>query len=212
MTAFQSPAPPTGTRATGPRWKRIFGGIAILLFLATPSLIGVVVTAIASNVKERTSAIAEGRAPGELRFETEAKTYVVALSAKPDGIFDGLTASERRAKMNVRESDATQARCEIRQPDGSTERIRGDRQTSSTVVGNRYATVGRFDGQAGRTTVTCRFDPEKDLIGTVTEAPLMVHPTTSLQVWMWGFVGALLLFSALGVLQILRGTIWRGQR
>jgi len=209
--AFPGP-PPEGAPPRGPRWGRILGGIAILFFLAGPALVGVIATAVGSTAKERSNAIAEGRAPGTLRFRTEAKSYVVALSAKPDGIFDGLNRLKRSQKFRVRESDATQARCAIRQPDGSVEQIRGDHQTSSVVVGNRYASVGRFDGQAGTTTVACRFDPTRDMLGTVTEAPLMVHTASVLHTWMWGFLGALLLFVALGVLQILRGTVWRGGR
>ena len=103
---------------------------------------------------------------------------MIALSAKPDGTFDGLSRTERRQKFRVRESDASEARCRLTHPDGSTSDVRGDRQTFSEYVGNSYATVGEFDGQSGTTTVQCLFDPAKDLLGTRTETPLWSTPPT----------------------------------
>lgn len=88
------------------------------------------------------------RVPGQLRFTADDERYTVALSAKPDGIiFDGLSRTERRQKFRVRDSDANQARCEVRRADGSTVGLRGDRQVHSKVVGTTYATVGEFDGR-----------------------------------------------------------------
>ncbi len=113
----------------------------------------------------------------------------------------------------MRESDATQARCTIDHPDGSTSQVRGDRQGVSESVGNVYATVGEFDGQRGTTTVECRFDPPEDLLGTRTEAPLMVHAANSpLRYLTWGLFLGVFLFAGLGTLLILWGTVWRKAR
>ena len=91
--------------------------------------------------------------------------------------------------------------------------MRGDRQTVSENVGNVYATVGEFDGKAGATTVACRFDPPKDLLGTRTETPLMVHQVNaSLRYLTWGPFPGIFVFAGLGTLLILRGTVWRGPR
>ena len=157
------------------RWSRIIAGIAVILFLGVPCLIGAIVASVAGSVMLRNNAVADGRSPGTLSFDTDAKRYVIALSAKPDGLFDGLTRTERRQKFRVREGEASEARCTIAHPGGATSKVRGDRQTVSETVGTVYATVGEFDGRSGTTKVDCRFDPPKDLIGTVTETPLMVH-------------------------------------
>jgi hypothetical protein len=195
------------------RWSRIIGGVAVILLLAVPCLIGAIVAGVAGNVMLRKDALAAGRAPGTLSFETDRKRYVIALSAKPDGIFDGLTRSERRRRFRVREGDASEARCTIAHPGGSRSQVRGDRQGVSETVGNVYATVGEFDGKAGTTKVACRFSPPKDLIGTRTERPLMVHEAnTPLRYATWGLFLGVFVFAGLGTLLILRGTVWRKPR
>ena len=197
----------------GVRWLRILAGIAVILFLGLPCLVGAIVVAVGGNVYLRDSAVADGRAPGTLTFDSTGKRYVIALSAKPDGIFDGRTRTERRRRFRVFESDATQARCTISHPNGSTSQVRGDRQGVRESVGNVYATVGEFDGQSGTTTVECRFDPPEDLLGTRTEAPLMVHAANSpLRYLTWGLFLGVFLFAGLGTLLILWGTVWRKAR
>ena len=90
--------------------------------------------------------------------------------------------------------------------------MRGDRQRVTESVGTSYLTVGEFDGGSGRTTVACRLQPAKDLLGNVTETPLIVHEATSLRTLGWGlFVGVFLLAGA-GTLLILKGTVWRRPR
>ena len=195
------------------RWLRILAGIAVILFLGLPCLVGAIAVAVGGNVYLRNGAVANGRAPGTLTFESDAKRYVVALSAKPEGIFDGRSRTERRRQFRVFESDATQARCTIGHPDGSTSQVRGDRQGVRESVGNVYATVGEFDGQSGTTTVACSFDPPEDLLGTRTEAPLMVHAANSpLRYLTWGLFLGVFVFAGLGTLLILWGTVWRKAR
>jgi hypothetical protein len=203
-----------GDSARGPiRWSRIIAGIAVILLLAVPCLIGAVVASVAGNVMLRNDAVAAGRAPGKLRFDAGRKRYVIALSAKPGGILDGLTRTERRRRFRVRESDASEARCTIAHTGGSTSRVRGDRQGVSETVGNVYVTVGEFDGKGGPTTIACRFDPPKDLIGTRTETPLMVHEAnTPLRYATWGLFLGVFVFAGLGTLLILQGTVWRKAR
>ena len=198
------------------RWGRILAGVAVIVFLALPCLFAAIALIAGGNLYQRSNAVSTGRAPGTLTFEAGSERYVIALSAKPEGfggLFEGTTRTERRQRFRVREGEASEARCSIRHPDGSTSRVRGDRQVASEVVGTSYATVGEFDGKGGRTTVACRFDPPKDLLGTVTETPLMVHEADSLLRWAgWGlFVGVFLLAGA-GILLILWGTVWRGGR
>lgn len=191
----------------------MLAGIAVIVFLALPCLAGAIGVAVAGSFQLRNSAVTEGRAPGTLRFDAEPRRYTVALSAKPDGIFDGLSRTERRQKFRVHDSDASQARCTVTHPGGGTSRVRGDRQTVRESFGNVYITVGEFDGRAGPTTVDCRFDPPEDLLGTPTEAPLMVHATDlSLRYWQWGLFLGVFAFAGLGVLLILWGTVWRKQR
>lgn len=195
------------------RWSRVIAGIAVILFLAVPCLIGAIAASVLGTASLRNNAVAEGRAPGTLSFDAADKRYVIALSAKPDGIFDGLTRTERRRKFRVRESDVSEARCTIAHPGRSTSKVRGDRQTISENVGTVYATVGEFDGKGGTTTVACRFDPPKDLLGTRTEAPLMVHEAnSSLRLLTWGSFLGVFVFAGLGTLLILWGTIWRKPR
>jgi hypothetical protein len=196
------------------RWLRILAGIGVIVFIAGPCLLGAIVLAVGGNYRVRSNAIADGRAPGQLRFDAERERYVIALSAKPDGkLFDGLSRTERRAKYRVHESDANEARCTVTHPDGSTKSVRGDRQNVRESVGNVYITVGEFDGRGGATTVDCRFDPPKDLLGTPTETPLMVHEANStLRYLTWGFFVGVFVFAGLGTLLILWGTVWRRAR
>jgi hypothetical protein len=195
------------------RWSRIIGGIAVILLLAVPCLIGAIVASVAGTVMLRNNAVAAGRAPGTLSFDADRKRYVIALSAKPDGFFDGLSRTERRRRFRVREGEVSDTRCTIALPGGSTSRVRGDRQTVSETVGTVYATVGEFDGKGGPTKVACRFDPPKDLIGTPTETPLMVHEAnTPLRYATWGLFLGVFVFAGLGTLLILQGTVWRKAR
>lgn len=195
------------------RWGRVISGVLVILFLALPCLAGAIIVSIAGNVHLRNSAVAEGRAPGTLRFDATDQRYVIALSAKPDGIFDGLSRSERRHRFRVRESDASEARCTITHPDDSSASVRGDRQGFRETFGTVYATVGEFDGKGGATTVTCRFDPPQDLLGTTTETPLMIHPAdASLRMLQVGLFLGVFVFAGLGTLLILWGTAWRRPR
>jgi hypothetical protein len=188
-------------------------GVAVILFLALPCLAGAIAVTVGGTYFERKGAEAAGRAPGTIAFDAEDRRYVVALSAKPGGLFDLMTRTERRQRFRVRDSDANQARCRVTQPDGSVRELRGDRQASAEIVGTSYASVGRFDGQPGRTTVACRFDPAKDLLGTVTETPLMVHArSTTLEVAKIGSFVGIFAFAGIGTLLILWGTAWRRPR
>jgi hypothetical protein len=68
-------------------------------------------------------------------------------------------------------------------------------------------------GRGGTTTVDCRFDPPKDLLGTPTETPLMVHEANStLRYLTWGLFVGVFVFAGLGTLLILWGTVWRRAR
>ena len=196
-----------------PRWGRIFAGIAVILFLGVPCLIGAIVVAVGGNFYLRNNPVSEGRAPGTLTFDAGRERYVIALSAKPDGFFDGLSRTERRRKFRVREGDANQARCTITHPDESTSQARGDRQGVSEMVGTVYATVGEFDGKGGETTVECRFDPPEDALGTPTGTPLMVHEANNaLRYLQWGLFLGVFLIAGGGTLLILQGTVWRTPR
>ena len=53
------------------RWSRIIAGIAVILLLAVPCLIGAIVASFAGNAMLRNGAVAAGRAPGTLRFNAE---------------------------------------------------------------------------------------------------------------------------------------------
>ena len=196
-----------------PRWGRILAGIAVIVFLALPCLVAAIAVIVGGNLLSRTNAVSDGRAPGKLTFDADRKRYVVALSAPIDGLFDGLREgmgrTERRQRYRVYDSEQSNARCTITHPDGSSSKVRGDRQTTSETVGVSYLTVGEFDGQGGRTTVDCRFDPPKDLVGNVTETPLMVHEASALRYVGWGLFVGVFVLAGLGTLLILRGTIWR---
>lgn len=198
------------------RVGRTLGGIALILL----AVLGIVAGAVAmagGTYLQRRDALVDGRAPGTLRFSTEAGTrYTVALSARPGGVFELLGRTERRRRFRVRDGEAAQARCTIAQQGGPGRRapepvrLRGDRQTVSEVVGTSYASVGRFTATGGRAAMTCRFDPPRDLLGTVTETPLMIHETGApLRTLAWTLLLGGVLFVGLGVLQILRGTVWR---
>ncbi len=187
--------------------------MAVIVFLAIPCLAAAIAVTVGGTYFERKGAEVEGRAPGAVAFDADDGRYVVALSAKPGGLFDLMTRTERRRRFRVRESDASQARCRVTQPDGSVKDLRGDRQRSSEIVGTSYASVGRFDGQRGRTTVTCRFEPARDLLGTVTETPLMIHArSTTLDVARIGSFLGVFFFAGVGTLLVLWGTVWRRPR
>lgn len=206
------PNPAEQTRGR-PRWGRILAGVAVIVFLALPCLVAAIAVIAGANLYSRTNAVGDGRAPGKLTFDAGRKRYVIALSAPIEGLFDGLRdglgRTERRQRYRVYDSEQSNARCTITHPDGSTSTVRGDRQTTSESVGVSYLTVGEFEGKGGRTTVDCRFDPPKDLVGTVTETPLMVHEATSLRYVGWGLFVGVFVLAGLGVLLILRGTTWR---
>jgi hypothetical protein len=191
-------------------------GIAVIALLALPCLLAAVAVIAGANIYSRSNAVSAGRAPGTLTFDAGRERYVIALSSKVDGLFDGLrdglSRTERRQRYRVYEGEQAKARCSITHPDGSTTQVRGDRQVVSESVGTSYLTVGEFDGRAGSTKVACRFDPAKDLLGNATETPLIVHEATSLRTLGWGlFVGVFLLAGA-GTLLILKGTVWRRPR
>jgi hypothetical protein len=192
----------------------VAAGIGVIVFLFVPVLIGGIVATVGGNYWLRRAAVAEGRAPGEISFRAGTGRYVIALSAKPDGtLFDGLFRSERRAQYRVFEGDSSHARCTVTHPDGSTSSIRGDRQASSVTAGSVYETVGEFTGKGGTTTVACRFDPVEDLLGTPTEAPLMVHPANRVAQYLGiGLILGSLLVAGAGTLLILWGTAWRRAR
>lgn len=199
-----------------PRWGRIIAGIAVIVFLALPCLVAAIAVIVGGNLVSRTNAATDGRAPGKLAFDADRKRYVIALSAPIDGLFDGLRdgmgRTERRQRYRVYDSEQSNARCTITHPDGSSSKVRGDRQTTSESVGVSYLTVGEFEGKGGRTTVDCRFDPPKDLVGNVTETPLMVHEASSIRYVGWGLFVGVFVLAGLGVLLILRGTVWRPAR
>lgn len=145
---MNAPPPPSKGR---PRWRRVFGGIGVIVFLAVPCLIAAVVVAVGGNYVLRSDPVAAGRAPGTLTFDAARQRYTIALAAETDGIFfDGLTRTERRARFRVRPGEESEARCAVTHPDGSRTDIRGDRQGSATTVGSVYATVGKFTGKGGR--------------------------------------------------------------
>lgn len=59
---------PPGRSAAGKepiRWGRI---VTVILLLAAPSLVGAVVASAGATMHLRSTAVVEGRAPGELRF------------------------------------------------------------------------------------------------------------------------------------------------
>jgi hypothetical protein len=83
-------SPPT----RGPvRWSRIAAGIAVILFLALPCLVGAVVAAVGRNAILRNNPEVEGRAPGTLSFDSGSERYVIALSASPTGSSTGSPAA-----------------------------------------------------------------------------------------------------------------------
>ena len=199
-----------------PRWGRVLLGIAVIVLLALPCLAAAIAVIAGGNLHARSTAVGAGRAPGTLTFDTDRERYVIALSSKLDGLFDGvrdgLTRTERRRRFRVYDGEQSKARCTIAHPDGSTARVRGDRQVVSESVGTGYLTVGEFDGKPGRTTVTCRFDPAEDALGNVTETPLIVHPAGSLRALGWGLLVGVFLLAGAGTLLILWGTVWRRPR
>lgn len=192
------------------RVGRVLGGIVVILVAVVAIVAGALAMA-GGTYLQRKDALAQGRAPGTLQFSTTAgERYTVALSAKPGGLFDLLDRTERRRRFRVREGEASEARCTIAQAEGPEVRLRGDRQTVGEVVGTSYASVGRFTAAGGRAAMTCRFDPPKDLVGTTTETPLMIHPTAApLRTLAWILLLGGVASVGLGVLQILRGTVWR---
>jgi hypothetical protein len=199
-----------------PRWGRILGGIAVIVFLGIPCLVAAIALAVGGHLYSRANTTADGRAPGELRFDAADKRYVIALSAPIEGLFDGLrdglTRTERRRRYRVYEGEQADARCTITHPDGSSQNVRGDRQTISESVGVSYLTVGEFEGKGGPTTVACRFDPAEDALGNVKETPLMVHESSTIRYVGWGLFVGVFLIAGLGTLLILWGTVWRKPR
>ncbi len=205
---------PTGKSPKGRvRVGRVLAGIVVILLFSVPSLVGALIVIVAGTISQRTNPVADGRAPGELTFPTEAKRYVVALSAKPGSPLDGKTRTERRAEYRVRDGEVSATRCTLVQPDGSTAELRGDQQAVSESIGTDYATVAEFDGQVGTTKLACRFEPAQDLLGTPTETPLMVHElNATLRLAQYGLLGATFVFAGIGTLLILWGTVWRRAR
>ncbi len=199
-----------------PRWGRILAGIAVILLLGVPCRVAASAVVVGGNLYSRANAAADGRAPGELRFDADDRRYVIALSAPIDGLFDGLrdglTRTERRQRYRVYDGEQSDARCTVTHPDGSKQNVRGDRQTTSESVGVSYLTVGEFEGHDGPTTVACRFDPAKDALGTVKETPLMVHEASSIRYVGWGLFVLVFVIAGAGTLLILWGTVWRRPR
>ena len=192
------------------RWSRVIAGIAVIVFLAIPCLIGSIAAAFIGTGMLRQNALADGRAPGTLRFEAGRERYIVALSAKPDGIFDGLSRTERRQKFRVRDSDASETRCTIappgrlereaarRSPDGQREhrqRVRHRR---------RVRREGRDDHR--RLPVRPAPGPARHPHGGAAHGP---RGQRGLRYLTWGLFLGVFVFAGLGTLLILWGTVWR---
>ena len=199
-----------------PRWGRVLLGIAVIVLLALPCLVAAIAVIAGGNLYARSNAVGAGRAPGTLTFDTDRERYVIALSSKLDGLFDGLreglTRTERRQPLSGLRRRAVQGPLHDRAP-GRLDLARARRPAGGERDRRHgYLTVGEFDGREGRTTVTCRFDPPKDLLGTVTETPLMVHEASSLRALGWGLFVGVFLLAGVGTLLILWGTVWRRPR
>jgi len=158
-------------------------GILGIIFVALPLLAVGVVLLVGSTVAGQLDPEAEGRVPGEVTLDAGEERYVVALGSSPG---TG-TRSERR----VFADEANQVRCTVTHPDGSTSELRGDRQGTSIETTGNYQTIGEFDGQGGDTTVACAFTSETDALGSVNDAPLIVHnKDEQLQYAGFGLIGA----------------------
>gem|GEM_PF-6477655 len=162
-------------------WVKIVLGILGILFVAVPMLIASLVIVIGVAGWEALDPEAQGRVPGQVSLDTEdGATYVVALGT---GLVNE-TGGGKAFNTDV----ARDVRCTIHHPDGGEDKIRGDRQTSSTTSAGDYATVGRFEGRGGETEVDCEAT-SKDVFGEERDLPMIVHESNqTLQYVGWGLL------------------------
>jgi hypothetical protein len=180
------------------RWGRIIVGILGIVFLAVPLLIVGVVLLIGTTIAGQIDPEAEGRVPGEVTFDAGDERYVVALGSRP--------GSGTRSERRVFTGESAQVRCTVTHPDGSTSDLRGDRQATSVETTGNYETIGEFTGKGGETTVECVFTSETDALGTVNDAPLIVHDKNEeLQYVGFGLIAASVVVIAVSVLLIVTG-------
>lgn len=201
----------------------LIGGIAIAV-VALVLLLSGIGAQTASVWLNKRNPVAETQGPGKLSFDASDNTYVIALGTSEESWSNfELSKSERWEKFRVYDGDVNAARCTIDHPSGKDERKRGDRQVTSVTLGVAYASVGRFDGRGGKTTVECTFDPP-----TVTRfgdgenlgkrkvertVPFMVHRTGGwLSTLGWIAIGAAVLLGALALWLILKATALRKPR
>lgn len=157
-----SAAPPVRKR----RWGRILAGSLGLLLFALPLLVGGLVVAIASSAWNASDPEAQGRVPGTMSLDAEdGRKYVVALG-------NG-RVNEQGRRRGFNETIASDIRCTITHADGTTDKVRGDRQGTS-VSRHNYATVGTFRGRGGETVVDCT-STSKDVFGDERDLPMIVH-------------------------------------
>lgn len=157
----------TGGRKRG--WVRVVLGILGIVFVAVPLLVGGLVIVVGVGRWETFDPEAQGRVPGSVTLDAEkGSRYVVALGTG----FENETGGGRHFNTDF----AVDIRCTITHPDGSEDSIRGDRQTTSVTRAGDYASIGRFEGRGGETTVDC-ISTSKDVFGEERDLPMIVHQT-----------------------------------
>ena len=122
--------------------KRRWGLVIIGILVAVLGLGALVVGAFAGFVEQTRSALdpeAEGRVPGSLSFDADDTKYVVSVQSE---------------RFGASASTAANVVCTVTLANGSTIDLDGGRQAIAEESGN-IATVGSFDGVAGRTTIAC---------------------------------------------------------
>jgi len=194
------PGSPPPAAARKRSWGRVVLGVLGILLVAVPMLIGSLVILVGVSHVETWDPEVQGIVPGTLELDAaEETTYVVALGTG--------FRNETGTGFKFNTSWALDIRCTITHPDGAREEIRGDRQTSGVTKAGRYASIGRFEGRGGATTVDC-LATEDDVFGEEPELPGIVHETDATLQW----VGLGLLIGAFAVALGCAGLIVWGVR
>lgn len=170
------------------------GHVAAIKVFALALLLAIASAAVLWGAGAAQQVASEGRSkiPGTVEFDGEARRYDVLVSR---AVAQGDDTPERLAPR---------VRCGVTGAGDPIAEIRGDRQGTSTVT-DFGATIGSFDGRAGRRSVSCRRSQDRYARG-VTNKFVIAEQQSGLRYAAFGGFGVAALLGLVGLLLVRRSS------